>query len=161
MTKPPPACGLEGGAVGEAVEEFDRAAELAPKDPVDLSNKIYLLDFDPRCDAKGLLAEQRKWNTRFGEPLKKFIRPFGNNRSADRVLRVGYVSPYFYAHAESFFVVPLLENHDRGRFEIHCYSDVIHPDEVTDRLKRGVHAWHETSRLSDEELAEQPRPADA
>jgi protein O-GlcNAc transferase len=67
------------------------------------------------------------------------------------------VSPYFRDHAESFFVVPLLESHDRENFEIHCFSDGDHSDGVTERIKRSADLWHVTAGLSAGELAERIR----
>ena len=72
-------------------------------------------------------------------------------------LRVGYVSPYFANHAESFFVVPLLEFHDAAQIEIHCYNDFLRPDAVTERLKRAAHVWHDTFTLTAEQIADQIR----
>ena len=147
----------EAGAVAEAVDALDRAIELQKDNPVFHSNKVYILEFDPRCDAHALLAEQRRWNDRHAAPMKKFIQPHENDRNPERRLRIGYVSPYLRDHAESFFVVPLLESHDRSRFEIYCYSDTDHPDAITERMKRSTDVWRQTTGASSEELAEQIR----
>lgn len=147
----------DAGAVAESIDALDRSLEIQPSDAVNRSNKIYTMEFDPRADAQSLLAEQRLWNQYIAEPLKQLIRPHENDPSESRRLRIGYVSPYLYEHAESFFVVPLLEAHDRQKFEIHCYSDAIRADGITDRLKRACDAWHITVALSHEELAEQIR----
>ena len=70
---------------------------------------------------------------------------------------MGYVSPDFFVQAESFFTVPLLEHHDRERFEIHCYASVAKPDTVTERIKRAAHVWHDVQKQTDEQLAAQIR----
>ena len=147
----------EAGAVDEAIAALDRAIELQKENAVFHSNRVYLLEFDARCDARGLLAEQRRWNERHATPMKQFIRPYENDRDPDRRLRIGYVSPYFRDHAESFFVVPLLESHDHERFEIYCYSDADHPDATTDRIKRGADVWRQTTGSSPGELADRIR----
>jgi predicted O-linked N-acetylglucosamine transferase (SPINDLY family) len=147
----------EAGEVAETLDALDRALKLQPEDRVNLSNRAYILQFDPRADAKSLLAEQRRWNDLLAAPMRKFIRSHENDRSGDRRLRVGYVSPYFYDHAESFFVVPLLESHDREQVEVYCYSDGRRTDEVTARLQSGADAWRVSLGRTDEELAEQIR----
>ena len=147
----------EVGDITEAIAALDRAIELQKDDAVFHSNKVYLLEFDPRCDAAGLLAEQRRWNDRHAKPIQSLIHPHENDRTPDRRLRIGYVSPYFRDHAESFFVVPLLESHDREHFEIYCYSDADHPDAITERIRRRADAWRPTAGVSDEELADQIR----
>ena len=37
--------------------------------------------------------------------------------------------------------------HDRGRFEVVCYSDVS-ADEVTERLRGLADQWHDVTKLS-------------
>ena len=147
----------EAGRIAEAIAALDRALELNKNDPVIHSNKVYLLEFDPRCDASGLVAEQRRWNEFHAKPLEKLIRPHDNVRSPDRRLRIGYVSPYFRDHAQAFFLVPLLESHDHGQFEIYCYSDADYLDGITERLRRCADVWRHTAGLSAEELADQVR----
>jgi len=147
----------EAGAVAESLDALDRALKLRPNDPANHSNKVYIMQFDHRADAKSHLAEQRRWNDLLAVPMQKFIRPHENNRSPDRRLRVGYVSPYFHEHAESFFVVPLLESHNREQVEVYCYSDGRRSDAVTARLQRSAHVWRVSLGRTDEELAEQIR----
>ncbi len=147
----------EDGQIENAIDEFDRALEIDPDNAVIRSNKIYSLEFDPRCDASKLFAEARLWNQHHALPLKKFIRGHDNDRSPDRLLRVAYISPGFCNHAESFFVIPLLEKHDRNQYEIHCYHDGSRADPVTERIKASAQAWHLSSALTNEELAEQIR----
>ena len=147
----------EAGAVAETLDALDRALKLRPNDCVNYSNRVYIMQFDHRARAKSLLAEQRRWNHLLAAPMQKFIRPHENDRSVDRRLRVGYVSPYFYDHAESFFVVPLLESHDRKQVEVFCYSDGRRIDAVTQRLQRCADVWRAVLGWTDEELAEQIR----
>jgi predicted O-linked N-acetylglucosamine transferase (SPINDLY family) len=147
----------DAGQVSQAISEFDRAIQLRLDYPVDLSNKIYVMQFDPNCDAKLILAEQVRWDKLFGHPAKKLalLQPY--NWFPNRRLKIGYVTAYFYRHSQAFFLVPLLENHDHQQFEIHCYSDAIHSDDVTRRIQQAADAWHNTASLSDTELAEKIR----
>ena len=142
--------------MAETLDALDHALKLRPNDHVNHSNRVYIMQFDHRADARSLLAEQRRWNDLVAVPMRKFIRPHENDRSPDRRLRVGYVSPYFHEHAESF-VVPLLESHDREQVEVYCYSDGRRTDAVTERLQRCADVWHVSLGRTDEELAEQIR----
>jgi protein O-GlcNAc transferase len=144
----------DAGDIPASIAALDRALELDPANPTHRSNKIYTLEFDPRADAKSLLAEQRKWNELHRVSPSPSTAPLSR---AARPLRIGYLSPYFHGHAESFFVLPLLESHDHKNFEIHCYSDAIRTDEITDRLKRAANVWHITTALSHNQLAEKIR----
>jgi predicted O-linked N-acetylglucosamine transferase (SPINDLY family) len=146
----------EAGSIAGAIEEYDRSLALRP-DPGIHSNRIYVMQFLPGCDAQTQLREQRRWNEIHAKPLAKFIAPLGNDPSPALRLRIGYVSPYFYDQAESFFVVPLLEAHDRKDFEIHCYASIMRPDAITERHRRAADVWHDVLGRTDAELAEQIR----
>ena len=82
---------------------------------------------------------------------------FELDRSPERRLRVGYVSPDFRQHAVALFAEPLLAAHDRSAVELHCYAEVPAPDAVTERFRALADHWHNTVGLSDAELAEQIR----
>jgi FkbM family methyltransferase len=80
-----------------------------------------------------------------------------NDRTPERRLRVGYVSPDFRLHSVAFFIEPLIEGHDRERFEVYCYSDVANPDYVTERINAVSDHWRDISSSSNEVLAERIR----
>ena len=75
----------------------------------------------------------------------------------ERRLRIGYVSPDFRNHAESFFTIPLLSNHDHRQVEIFCYAEVARPDDVTERLRGYADVWRVTVGLTDEQMADMVR----
>jgi predicted O-linked N-acetylglucosamine transferase (SPINDLY family) len=118
------------------------------------SRLLYTLHFHPAYDAQSIAEEHRRWNRQHAEPLRKFIQPHTNGRDPDRRLRIGYVSPDFRQHCQSFFTVPLLSNHDRTQFEIFCYADVPAPDDMTARLKTYADHWRPIAGMRDEKLAQ-------
>ena len=65
--------------------------------------------------------------------------------------------PGFCDHVDSFFMVPLLSNHDHRQFEIFCYADVARPDAVTERLRGYADVWRSTVGLADQQLADMIR----
>jgi predicted O-linked N-acetylglucosamine transferase (SPINDLY family) len=144
----------DSGRIAEAVDLCRHAVALDPENAMIHSSLCYKLLFDPRCDRAALFAEQQQWNRRHGQVPRLALQP---DRSADRRLRVGYVSPDFYGHAECFFVLPLLKAHDRNEVEVHCYSSVRRPDKATQLLRSCADVWHDVQQLSDEELAEKIR----
>lgn len=145
------------GKLTEAIACYAKAVECKPDHALIGSNLVYAMHFHPDYDSGALSAALRKWNEVHAEPLAEFIEAHANERSPDRKLRVGYVSPDFRAHAESYFVLPLLRNHDRERFEIHCYSSVRRPDAITTEFRNAADVWHDVLALSDEQLAENIR----
>jgi predicted O-linked N-acetylglucosamine transferase (SPINDLY family) len=74
-----------------------------------------------------------------------------------RRLRIGYVSPDFRRHSVSYFIEPILEAHDRSQFEVFCYADELHSDEVTRRLRGLADHWRNIASLDDEQLAQRVR----
>jgi predicted O-linked N-acetylglucosamine transferase (SPINDLY family) len=145
------------GCLHEAIDAYRQAIALDPKRSGAHSNLVYSLHFHPGFDARAIAEEHRRWNRQFADPVKQFIRPHANDRDPGRHLRIGYVSPDFFTQAESYFVVPLFEAHDRSQYEIHAYASVKRPDWVTDRLRRSVSVWHDVLGLGNEELAEKIR----
>ncbi|HTW94903.1 MAG TPA: hypothetical protein VMD30_08935, partial [Tepidisphaeraceae bacterium] len=80
-----------------------------------------------------------------------------NDRSPDRRLKIGYVSPDFREHVVGHNVLPIIRDHDRSQFEIFCYSNVRAPDEMTDRFKELADQWRPIYRIPDEEVAKKIR----
>lgn len=71
------------------------------------------------------------------------------------VIRLGYLSNDFHAHATAYLLAEVLERHDRARFHITAYS--TGPDDgsaMRDRLRAGVDAFQDVSALTDRALAE-------
>jgi protein O-GlcNAc transferase len=143
----------EQGQAATGVAWLRRAIETDPENAAAHSALVYLMLFDPASTAEQLTTEAARWNERHAAALMPANPVFENPRDPHRRLRVGYVSPDFRAHAECRFMLPLLENHDGAQFEIHCYSSVRKPDDITARMGRLAHVWHEVRDLTDAQLA--------
>jgi predicted O-linked N-acetylglucosamine transferase (SPINDLY family) len=142
------------GKLDEAVACYRRALELKPNLAEVHSNLVYTRMFCLGCDARTLYEEHRRWNEDHAAPLAKIVKPHPNDRSPDRRLRVGYVSPHFRDHVVGRNLLPLFREHDRQRFEILCYADVPRHDERADRFRSHADAWHSTTGLTDVQLAQ-------
>ena len=118
---------------------------------------LYTAAFSPAYGADELLTLARGWNEHHAKPLREKRRPHPHDRSLDRRLRVGYVSPDFRNHVLRFIALPVLREHDRSRFEIVCYSNATKPDSWTQKFKQEVGEWHDVNLLSDAALAEKLR----
>lgn len=89
----------------------------------------------------------------FGSRLpNSTLRPPRRAKAAGERLRIGYVSGDFLRHSVSYFIDAPLACHDRERFEVVCYQNNAHADEVTARLKGHGHRWVECAGLSDNAL---------
>ncbi|MBF0153400.1 MAG: tetratricopeptide repeat protein [Magnetococcales bacterium] len=143
------------GRLDEAIAHYRRAVTLNPHDMEAHSNLVYTLSFHPGYDAYAILAEAQRFASLHLPP-----RPPTTHRSPGRVdvpkrrLRIGYVSPDFRNHCQSLFTMPLLAHHDHERFSIHCYAQLAHPDEMTQRLAAHADVWRSTHETSDVRVAE-------
>lgn len=68
------------------------------------------------------------------------------------ILRVGYWSPDFKNHSVRFFFRPLLDNHDRSKFEVFLYHDHPGYDEQTEEIRRGASQFFDVSTCTDQQL---------
>ncbi|HSZ54051.1 MAG TPA: tetratricopeptide repeat protein [Tepidisphaeraceae bacterium] len=146
----------DAGELDESIQSYRKAEELTGT-PWIGGNLLYALHFHPDYDARRIFEEHVRWNQRYARPLAAAIRPHLNDRSPERRLRIGYVSCDLRHHAVGRFMLPLLANHDRGQFEIYCYSDTLRPDAMTDQLRSHASQWRNMLGISDPRFAEQVR----
>jgi protein O-GlcNAc transferase len=144
----------EQGLVDEGIEHYRTATLLAPDFQIAWGNFLFKLQMSDRYDPAALLEEHRKWNQQCAQPLTHNIAPPTNDRNPDRPLRIGYVSPDFRDHPVGRFLLPLLANHDREKFQPICFADGSTFDDYTHRLRAHAAAWHVTSSKDDGELAD-------
>jgi predicted O-linked N-acetylglucosamine transferase (SPINDLY family) len=142
------------GRLDEALAAFRGAVAVQPGAARAESNLLHALHAHPDYDAQSILAEHRQWARRHAAPLAAEIRPHPNDRTPNRRLKVGYVSPDFRAHAVGRLLRPLLAHHDRREVEVVCYNDVRVPDPVTTELRSRADLWRDCAGLDDARLAE-------
>ena len=144
----------ESGRLDESQVMYRQAVARNPDDPVAHSALLFNMPFWPDVTASDILAEARAWNARHARALAAQARPHDNDRSSERRLRIGYVSPDFQTHVQSLFTIPLLQNHDHGQFEIFCYSSGDKPTHVTDRIRSYTDVWREVGAVDDTALSQ-------
>lgn len=94
---------------------------------------------------------------RYELPVKELWGGYTNAPDPERKLKVGYVSADFFSHSVSYFSLPLIANHDKSRFEVHCYSArEIEKDPVMRRIRREV-LWHDIQGKNPIQVAEMVR----
>lgn len=135
----------------KSIECFQKAIEINPQYADAWSNlllgQLYLPGFNPIEYKKDL----SRWNTRmFSGIPRRTAHP--NDRSPDRRLRIGFVSPDFKEHPVCRFVIRLLENLDRKAFEIFLYHDTPRFDQITQLIQPLADQWRTTPGLSNEQF---------
>jgi predicted O-linked N-acetylglucosamine transferase (SPINDLY family) len=114
-------------------------------------SRLYTWLYHPDLSAQEICNEHIKWGNRYSDLGQEEFPT--HNRIADRKLRIGYVSPDFRAHNCIFYFEPLFASHDKTRFELFAYSNVIIQDELTERMKTYFDGWRDVFGVSDEAVA--------
>jgi len=140
--------------IDEAIWNYKKALQLKPDFVAAHSNLLYVSHYHESIDPAQLFLDHKQWAKLHALPLSSSIQPHPNDRSTERRLRVGYVSPDFCMHPVLNFIEPILASHDRSVFEIFCYSDVVRPDAATDHLKRLADCWRDIAGMPDEQVAD-------
>jgi protein O-GlcNAc transferase len=145
------------GRIHEALPCLRRASELRPMDSHAASRYLQLLPYDPAQSMDFIRAELRKWDAQHAAPLRPQIERWNHDRSPNRKLRIGYVSPDFREHSLGRLLDPVFTHHHQTQFELICYSDVEKPDAFTDRFRAQSALFRDTRQTNDAQLSEQIR----
>ena len=150
------AVSIAQGDLTEALRRYRRAIELHPNDPIIYQNLLLALHYTSQDPAQ-LFSAHAEYERRYAARLVAAYREHSNSRTAERRLRVGYVSADFRRHSVAYFFEPRLAAHDRGEFDITCYAHVGSPDDVTARLQVLSDQWRPIYGWSNEQVAQQIR----
>lgn len=135
----------EQGRLDDAITACRYAIQIKPDIADAWINLLYALYHHPDSDSRRLLDETRQWARRQSTVSPTYSPT--RDRTPNRRLKIGYLSPFFGSCADAHFIFPLLSNHDRKQFEIFCYTRRTHDDELTARLRTHCDHWHDIRRL--------------
>jgi predicted O-linked N-acetylglucosamine transferase (SPINDLY family) len=115
------------GETEKALQYTNKATELALKFNLELKDQ--LLSFsNSLCFADFMLYDNDKI---FEQYLKinnyyknSFNFKFNNIQKNNKKIRIGYLSSDFLYHAVTNFIIPILKNHDKNKFEIVLFANV-------------------------------------
>ncbi len=144
----------EQGKLEEAYDSFYKSMEIKPEFHEAHSNLLLNMHYHASFDNQHIFDAHRTWAQQHAALPTVSTRPLENVVDPDRRLRIGYISPDFRRHSVSFFIEPVLANHDHAGFEIFCYADVAEPDNVTKRLQDYADSWHSIKDMSYEEVCD-------
>jgi protein O-GlcNAc transferase len=148
---------MTAGDSAAARAAFGQACALQPANASFASAKISVLFYQPGLTPTAIAEEHFRWGREHAALPVRSICLSNKSRASDRRLRIGYVSPDIRQHPVGRFLLPILETHDRARFEIFIYSDARVSDGISARSKSAAEHWLDSARLTHEELAEQIR----
>ncbi len=143
----------EYGRIEDAVACYRRCLELEPGHAPSRSNLLLTMNYSGAFSPEALFHE----HCRYGERFARVAVPPAPDRRWPRRLRIGYLSPDLRGHVITYFLEPLLANHDHQAFEILCYHSHPEKDAVTERLRGYADHWIDCEDLSDAAIAERIR----
>ncbi len=143
------------GAIGPAITHLERALSLRPDYVAAYNNLLFALNYAPNTDLQTVYQAHLDFAQRYEVPVASATHIYANDRTLDRRIRVGYVSSDFRRHSVAYFIEPVLDGHDRSKFEIFGYYNYAEEDEVTHRLKKKVDHWRSIIGASDEAVVSQ------
>ena len=141
------------GKLEDSTACFRKAISLRPDYCGANSNYLFGLNYLPNISQKEIYEESVRWDIRHAKPLLPQSSSYKNSKKPNRRLRIGYVSGDFRKHSVAYFFKPLLRSHDRKKVEVFCYSNVLMPNEVTERLKSNADHWSSILGTNDKKAA--------
>jgi protein O-GlcNAc transferase len=137
------------GRHDEAIAAYRQALSIDPSRSAIHSNLLLALQYSSAYDRAQLLAEARGWEAGDDAHAVDWTARHHNCRTPHDRIRIGYVSADFRQHSVAYLIAPVLRSHDRGQFEIFCYTNSRHHDQVTDLIRTSVEHWRHISGLPD------------
>ena len=142
------------GRMDEGNEALRVGARMDPDDAQLHENLLGGYNHTTRWPPEEALAAHVAWAKRFAEPAGVALPPPANlDKSPDRRLRVGFVSPDLRRHSVTYFLEPLVAERDRAAYEVFAYSNTEKPDDVTEHLRRLADGWRDIRALDDDQAA--------
>lgn len=143
------------GEVRAAATHLREALKLRPGYDTAHHSLIFTLDFDAQVTTRMQQEARRAWyrecvqakGQRPGQPLR--------DTGADRRLRVGYVSADFRVTSAAMTFSPMLFHYDREKFEVYCYSNSVHEDRLTERIRGQCAGYRFIGGMTDAQAARQ------
>jgi len=147
-------CLAHQGDADAGIALFEQALLIDPCDDAAHANRIFTLDFSATASFAEHQAARADWWRAIGA-VEAGARPapvHDNELSPGRKLVVGYVGAEFKRCSAAYTYRSVLENHDKTRFEVICYSATTKTDEVTESFKQAADHWREIGQWPDDQL---------
>jgi predicted O-linked N-acetylglucosamine transferase (SPINDLY family) len=149
----------QAGRSDLAVPMLRRAAELDPSSILAAGNLAVALNYVGR-DGGGTPEEVKAAHVALCRVMAQTYpaQPLTHSkvdRSPERRLTLGFLSPDLRAHSVSLFLEPLLRGLDRSErgFSVNLYSCSPRHDETTDRLRALADRFHDVGPMADDGAA--------
>ncbi len=139
----------------KSIKYYSKALSLKPLPNCVASICLTMLKSD-RYSQKDLKEAIEYEINRYRPYVLKDDKPFEYSapQNPNKKLNIGYMSSDFHCHAMMQFILPLLEYHNKKKFNFTLYSSSTKQDSTTERIKRIGMNFVDCSKLSEKELAQ-------
>ena len=133
------------GDNNNSIECYNKALELCPRFTLPFQNKVMNLSyvFD-QLKTKMYITKQHKMINQLYEPIRSEFKStcnFSFYRTVNTKINIGVISGDFADHPVSFFINTFLQNYDKDRFNVTCYSEcIIQNENFNFKLIKGMSA---------------------
>ncbi|CAK0767182.1 protein O-GlcNAc transferase [uncultured Gammaproteobacteria bacterium] len=141
------------GELAAAIDGYRRALGLDSGLCAARRNLATALLYDPGADAGTRFAAQRALAMAVS-PSQSLPALAVLDCGPERRLRLGYLGSDFREHPVARNLLPVLEGHDRSRFEVVLYADLAQGDVTTQRCRDAADLWRPVAGLADSAVAE-------
>jgi len=136
---------VSSGQAFDGVEIYQSGIKVDPNDLFVRTQMLMGMNYCTEYSQEDIYRESLEWG-RAATPGKLACR-LQSASCSGRKIRIGYVSGDFRRHSVSYFIEPVLFNHNRDEFEIYLYSYTAALDHVSDRIKGMVDHWRDMVRV--------------
>jgi len=132
---------------------YKKYVERMPNDPGISSTMLFSMHYKPDVSRDELRQAHKAWGDRFASKFKKDWPKHTNERTADRRLRIGYISGDFRQHVVGYWTRHIIEHHNRDRVEVFCFVN-NKEDSYSEKIKAGADHWIPILDKSDNEASQ-------
>lgn len=140
------------GRFDEALNAYRKSFSIAPHFAQARSNVLFVANNHPDLSVDAIFSEYTAWASGFEVsviPGKKLLETREKKHGR---MRVAYLSPDLRHHSLRYFLLPLLEQHNKEEVELFLYSDSLVVDDWTRRYMSVADKFEAVRGLNDTEL---------
>ncbi|MBP2844162.1 methyltransferase regulatory domain-containing protein [Dickeya oryzae] len=139
----------------DAIKYHRKTIELMPEAFHLHSNLLLGLSHDVDVTSQELFEEHLLFGKRVEAAARRYHYQFtySVDKSAERPLRIGFISGDFGYHPVTNFLEPIWNSLDRNLFSLYAYSSFQRNDSKAESLKQTAAGWYDVDKMGDLELA--------
>ena len=145
---------LDYGDLDQALAAYKKTLSINENHIEVHSNLIFALHYHPDFDSETILRECVSWAKKFEYPLLCKNPTLTYDKSPNKKLKIGFVSPDLRDHPVGRFLLPLFLHHDNQKYDIFCYSNKNTTDPVALKLQNNAYRWQNIEQLTDQDAAD-------